>query len=128
METEPRTQRETDLMIAAAYASRFFWEENGEPVHAVRGEWQISRACSIGGRPAAALEHGQRCLELCEAYQLGWFDFGYAHDAIARAYRAAGDEVAAAQASQAARALAPQIEDREDRDLLTGDLDDLGLG
>jgi hypothetical protein len=127
METEPRTQRQTDLMIAAAYASRFFWEENGEPVHLARGEWQISRACAVGGRPPAALEHAQRCLELCEAHRLGPFDFGFAHEALARAHQAMGDDPAAAEAVRAARAVVPRIEDREDRDLLSGDLDELGL-
>jgi hypothetical protein len=127
METDPRTQRQTDLMIAAAYASRFFWEEHGEPMHLARGEWQISRACAIGGRPAAALEHARRCLELCETHQLGPFDFGYAHEALARAHRAAGDDPAAADSARAARAVARRIEDRDDRDLLTGDLDELGL-
>ena len=128
METADRTQRQTDLMIAAAYASRLFWEENGEPLHLARGEWQISRACAIGGRPAAALEHARRCLELCEAHQLSPFDFGYAHEALARAHQTSGDAAGAAQHARAARAIAPRIEDREDRDLLTGDLDELGLG
>jgi hypothetical protein len=127
METEPRSQRQTDLMIAAAYASRFFWEENGEPVHLARGEWQISRACAVGGRPVAALEHAQRCLELCAAHRLGPFDFGFAHEALARAHQASGDDGPAAQAARAARAVLPRIEDREDRDLLSGDLDELGL-
>ncbi len=126
METADRTQRQTDLMIAAAYASRFFWEENGEPLHLARGEWQISRACAIAARPAAALEHAQRCLELCEAHQLSPFDFGYAHEALARARQAAGDDDAAVADARAARAIAPRIEDREDRELLIGDLDALG--
>jgi DNA-binding transcriptional MerR regulator len=48
METEERTERENELMVAAAYASRFFWDEIGEPFRLARGEWQISRACSTG--------------------------------------------------------------------------------
>jgi hypothetical protein len=128
METEERTERETDLMIAAAYASRFFWEETGEPVHLARGEWQISRACAVGGRPVAALEHARRCLDLCQSHQLGPFDVAFAYEALARAHQAGGDDGAAGEAVCAARAIAPRIEDREDRDLLTGDLDGLGLG
>ncbi len=127
METEHRTQRQTDLMVAAAYASRFFWEENGEPLNLARGEWQISRACSIAGRPVAARGHAERCLELCETHQLSPFDFAYAHEALARAHQAAGDDVAAADAVRAARVHGQGIKDDEDRDLLTGDLDALGL-
>jgi tetratricopeptide (TPR) repeat protein len=127
MESEDRTQRQTDLMVAAAYASRFFWEDEGEPLHHARGEWQISRACAIAGRPAEAREHAERCLQLCEDHELSPFDFGYAHEALARAHHLAGDDAAARKEIRAARRIAPRIEDSEDREYLIGDLEALGL-
>jgi len=33
IEKDDRTEREIDLMIDAAHASRFFWQTVGEPVH-----------------------------------------------------------------------------------------------
>jgi hypothetical protein len=113
------------MMVAAAYASRFFWEEIGEPFRLARGEWQISRACATAGRPAAALLHAQACLALCEAEQLGPFDVGYAYEAFARAHQAAGDTHAAEDYVRRARATAPQIIDTDERDLLNSDLDSL---
>lgn len=127
METEQRTARQTEMMIAAAYASRFFWEDIGEPYRLARGEWQISRACAIAGHAAAALQHAQACMALCEQHHLGPFDIGYAHEAFARAYQANGEHQAAARSGRSAREIAPQIADPDERDLLHSDLDALGL-
>lgn len=127
METEDRSDRQTELMVAAAYASRFFWEETGEPFRLARGEWQISRACAIAGRADAALGHAQICLALCETHQLEPFDVGYAHEALARAHQTAGDHDAADEHVRAARAIAPQITDPDERDLLSSDLDALAI-
>ena len=122
LEQENRTERETDRMIDAAHASRFFWEEVGEPVHHARGEWQISRAYATAGRAEPALYHAQRCLDLCQAHGIGDFDLAYAYEALARAHGVAGDADAAAgytgQASQAAEHVAREA----DRGLLLSDL------
>ena len=122
LEQEIRTERETDRMIDAAHASRFFWEEVGEPVHHARGEWQISRAYATAGRAEPALYHAQRCLDLCQAHGIGDFDLAYAYEALARAHGVAGDADAAAgytgQASQAAEHVAREA----DRGLLLSDL------
>lgn len=120
IEKEDRTERETELMIDAAHASRFFWEEVGEPVNHTRGEWQISRAYAVAGRFEPALHHARLSLEICEANGIGGFDLGYAYEALARASK--GDESAAW--AQKARSVADSIEDEEDRAQL---LDDLAL-
>lgn len=123
IETEERSERETELMVAAAYASRLFWEETGEPFRLARGEWQISRAAAIAGRPVEALEHGELCLRLCEAHQLDPFDFGYAYEALARAQQLAANHESAAEYIDKARAVAARITDPEERALLDSDLD-----
>lgn len=118
IEKPDRTARETEMMIGAAHASRFFWEAVGEPVNHARGEWQISRAYAVAGRPEPALHHAQHCLEICEANQIKGLDLAYAYEALARASEG---EKAAAHASRA-RAIAASIEDDEDRDQLLEDL------
>ena len=125
METEGRTERENDLMVAAAYASRFFWDEIGEPFRLARGEWQISRACSVAGRPVEALAHADACRKLCETHNLGAFDIGYAYEALARALQIAGDNQQASDYVRKAREIAPQITDTDERELLDSDLDAL---
>ena len=122
LEKEARTDRQTELMVAAAYASRFFWEGPGEPVHHVRGEWQISRACATADMPEAALAHARRCLELCQEHGIQDFDIAYAYEALARAHHAAGDTDAAKHFAEQARAAAELVSDQEDRELVDSDL------
>jgi DNA-binding transcriptional MerR regulator len=122
LEKEDRTERETELMVAAAYASRFFWEEPGDAVRHVRGEWQISRACAVAEMAEAALRHGHRCLALCEEHGIADFDLAYAYEALARAHAVAGDDQSAKQYADQARAAAELISDQEDRELVDSDL------
>src|SRR6266536_5996975 len=97
IEKPDRTERETDLMIDAAHASRFFWEDSGEPVNHARGEWQISRAYAEAKRPEPSLYHARRCLQVCEAHSIGDFDLAYAYEAMARAHLIAGEKDEAAE-------------------------------
>lgn len=123
MESAERSERETELMVAAAYASRLFWEEIGEPYRLARAEWQISRAAAVAGRPAEALGHARSCLTLCEAHELGPFDVGFAYEAFARAHHLARDDESAADYARLARAAAEQVTDPKERALLEGDVD-----
>lgn len=125
LETEERTERETEMMVAAAYASRLFWDDIGEPFRLARGEWQISRACSVAGRPVEALAHAEACRKLCETHQLDAFDIAYAYEAFARAHQGAGENQQASEYIRRARELAPQITDADERELLQSDLDAL---
>ena len=122
IEKEDRSDRETDLMIDAAHASRFFWEAVGEPVNHARGEWQISRAYAVAGRPEPSLHHAKRSLEICEANGIGDFDLAYAHEAMARAYAVAGEGSKSAEWAEKARRVLPEIADEDDRVQLLEDL------
>ena len=109
-------------MVAAAYASRFFWELPGGVVQHLRDEWQISRACATAGEPEGAIAHARRCLELCQQHGVRGFDLAYAYEALARAHLVAGDAETAIQCAAQARAAAALVSNAEDRDLLDGDL------
>jgi hypothetical protein len=122
LEKENRSERETDLMVAAAHASRFFWEEIGEPVNHARGDWQLARVYATAGRPEPALHHAGRCLAICTEHAIGDFDLAYAHEALARAHALAGRRADAVRHDGLARAAAQQISDAEDRDALLADL------
>jgi tetratricopeptide (TPR) repeat protein len=122
LEKEDRTERESDRMIDAGHASRFFWEEVGEPVNHARGEWQISRAYAAAGRAEPALHHARRCLELCEEHEIGDFDLAYAYEALARALDLAGDADGAAGYTEEASQAAEHVADTADRELLLSDL------
>jgi DNA-binding transcriptional MerR regulator len=125
LEKDDRTERESERMIDAAHASRFFWEQVGEPANHARGEWQISRAYATVGRPEPALHHARRCLSICEEHGIGDFDLAYAFEALARACAAGGDANAADRYRRQAHQAAGQVADEEDRELLLNDLADL---
>ncbi len=122
LEQPQRSDRENGHMIDAAHASRFFWEQVGEPVNHARGEWQISRVYVTVGRTEPAIHHARLCLETCEQHGLGAFDLGYAFEALARSHAAAGDLQAAARYSRRAQECAAQITGGDDRALLLDDL------
>jgi heme-degrading monooxygenase HmoA len=126
LERTDRTDDETDRMVAAAHASRFFWEEIGEPVHHARSEWQLARAYVAAGRAEPALYHARRCLAICEEHAIGGFDLAYAHEALARAHTLAGESDAAAGHLAQARAEAVSVTDADDRELLLADLETIG--
>ena len=122
----PDRDAEEDLrMLHAAHASRFHWGEIGEPVNLARGEWQCSRVYAVLGRAEPARFHAERCLELCEANGIGDLDLAYAHEALARAERLAGDEEAVRRHLDDARAAATRIAEAEDREHFLRDLADL---
>jgi hypothetical protein len=122
LENSDRTPMQDDEMIHAAHASRYHWGEVGEPVNLARGEWQCSRVYSVLRRPEPALWHARRCLALCEEHGIVDWDIAFAHEAIARALRVAGDHAGADAAVSRARELAGSIADAEDRELLESDL------
>ena len=122
MEKPDRTPRETELMIHAAHAQRFLWEDVGTALNHARGEWQVSRAYVVAERPGPALHHAALCLEIAESEELGPFDVACGHEAIARALSLAGQLERAAQHVEVARQIAALIEDEEERKVLLEDL------
>lgn len=125
LEKEDRTGEESELMINAAHASRAFWGEFGTPVNFARGEWQISHVYATVRRAEPALHHARRCLEICEAHELGAFDLAYAYEALARANAVAGDRELCSRHERLSREAAESIAAKEDRAMLLSDLETL---
>ena len=122
LEKPDRTAAEDDEMIHSAHASRFHWGEVGESVNLARGEWQCSRVYAVLGRAEPALWHARRCVAINEANGIADWDIASAYEAMARAHLAAGDldEVAAWKAK--ATAALDGIADKDDREVIEGDL------
>lgn len=125
LERGDRTLAQDDEMLHAAHASRHHWGQVGQPVHLARGEWQCSRVYAVLRRAEPALHHARRCLELAEAHDLGPFDVGIGHEALARACLVAGDAGESAGHLRQARSAADEITDDEDRAVLLADVVDL---
>ncbi|GIH17382.1 hypothetical protein Raf01_55540 [Rugosimonospora africana] len=122
LERTGRGRDEDDEMLHAAHASRYHWGVVGEPVNRARGEWQVSRVYAVLGRAEPALHHGRRCLELVEEHGLSSFDLAYAHEAIARAHRVAGERDQTRRHVELARVATDKVTDPEERNLLDADL------
>lgn len=124
LERQDRTPAETDEMIHAAHASRFHWSrvDGVEAVNLARGEWQCSRVYAVLGRGEPALWHARRCLDINEAAGIGDWDIASAYEAMARASAVIGDPVAATDWTARATAALDGIADKDDRDLIEGDI------
>lgn len=126
-----RAERSADddlEMIHMAHASRHHWGVAGQPVHWARGEWQCARVYAVVGRAEPALYHGGRCLALCEANAIGDFDLAFAHEALARGLKVAGDREACARHLELARAAGARIADDGDRRHFEAELATIGSG
>jgi DNA-binding transcriptional MerR regulator len=124
LELPERTPEQVDEMIHSAHASRYHWGEvaDAEPVNLARGEWQCSRVYAVLGRAEPALWHARRCVAINEAAGSGDWDIASAYEAMARAYLAAGDAAQVAAWKDKASAALDGIADRDDRELIEGDL------
>lgn len=112
-----RTPDEDDAMLAAAHASRYHWSQaSREAKHQARGEWQLARVYSVLGRGEPALYHAERCLEWCGRGKVRDWDVAFAHEALARAHKVAGNAEAAERHKRLAREAGDAIADHEDRE------------
>jgi DNA-binding transcriptional MerR regulator len=125
LEQEGRTGDDDAQMIHTAHASRYHWGQvpTATPAHLARGEWLVSRVYAMVGRAEPALYHARRVLDLCQRSGIGDFDLAFAYEALARASAVAGDADRAREYTDQALAVAEDIADDEDRDLVLADLE-----
>jgi len=122
LERPHRSVGDDDLMVHAVHASRYHWGIAGGPRQWARGEWQCSRVYAVLGRSEPALHHARRCLDLATEHDLGPFDTGAAHEAIARAHQVGGDSSHAAEHKALAQEQSAHVTDAEDKAIHDGDL------
>ena len=116
LEQEQRTADEDDAMLNAAHASRWHWSRASEEAkHQARGEWQLARVYAVLGRGEPAVHHARRCLDWCGRGDVEDWDLAFAHEALARAHRVAGNPEEAERHKRLARELGDAIADPDDR-------------
>lgn len=112
---------QVDEMLSSAFAQRAHWYQVGDARNRAIADWQVSRAAVLAGYPDLARRFGERSLQ--EADALDPFVRGFAHEAIARAAASVDDVETFETHLAAARELAGQIDDEEERRVLVADLD-----
>ncbi|MBC7529482.1 MAG: hypothetical protein H7308_18285 [Chthonomonadaceae bacterium] len=122
MESQERSPEEERFMVALNQASIFHWlqrEDCNDEALSI-GYWQASRIQTLLNNATEALRHAHICLSYSK--HLSPFYLGCAHEALARAYRFAGDSVTASGHLSEAKRLVVLIEDEEEREQLLTDL------
>jgi hypothetical protein len=116
-------EERTELLVGA-FASAFHWSQIGTAANRARGEHLISRTALRVGEAGLALTHARRCLALATANPdvVEDWDFGFAHEAVARALAANGSIDEAREHLQEARRIAAAVTDEEDRVILEAEI------
>jgi len=125
LDKDGRTFAENAEMLTAVFASRYHWRQIGDAKNFSVSDWQVSRVAAVLGYPDLAEEYGHRSLEVACSAHLRPFYVAYAHEALARAARLAGNREAVASHLAAAYEMLDLIDDAEERDLVATDLADL---
>jgi len=125
LDKQSRSEDEQAEMLTAAFTSRYHWQQVGDARNFTVGDWQISRVAAVLGYPDLAEQYGKRSLHVASLSGLAPFYVGYAHEALARAARLAGNRGVVATQLEAAHEMLAQVEDGAERDLLAADLKDI---
>ena len=99
------------LMLQAAAIARRAWGHAGTWLHAERAEYRLALCHAVAGQGEQAVQHAQLCLAACQAAgsEADAVEHFFAHEAMARAQRAAGALAEAAAARARMAALLPAI-------------------
>lgn len=131
IERGDRTADEDDEMLHRAHASAYHWlhAAGATAANRARSQWLCSRVHAVAAQPEGALYHARRCLALVEERgdEMEDWDLAAAHEALARAHLVAGDDEAARQEFELARAETEKIANHHDRKHIDADLDSLAL-
>jgi ribosomal-protein-alanine N-acetyltransferase len=122
LDKSERTVEEQEQMVHAAHASLYHWGVIGTPLEFERGEWQISRVYAVLNRPEPALHHAKRCLDICQANEIGDFDIAFAYEAMARASAIAGQRGDCEKYTDLAKQAGDRIEDKDNRNYFFSEL------
>lgn len=125
LDKQPRSDEEKAEILTAAFASRYHWRQVGDAKNFSVSDWQISRVAAVLGYPDLAEEYGKRSLHVASLAGLAPFYVGYAHEALARAARMAGNRDDVTEQLDAAHEMLAQVEDSGERDLLAADLKEI---
>ena len=122
LETRPKTPRECAKLLHGAHASAHHWYEVGTVANHARAECLVANAHAAVGDGETALFHAKICVTLTESHPdvMEDWDLAFAHDAVARAFAAAGSTEPSAAARRAAREFGDRIADEAEKKVFDG--------
>ncbi len=122
LDKKDRTKDQDLLMMHTAHASRYHWDQIGEPLNFARGDWQLARVYAVLGFGVMAYKYAQSSLAWCEKEKLGDFDLAFAYEALARASSVSGDIAKVGGYIHLAKNAADTIEKEDDRNYFLSEL------
>ena len=125
IEKKDRTPEDDRLMVALNQASVYHWLQRADCGNQQLsiGFWQASRIQSLLGNAVEAMRHGEVCMSY--SGELEPFYLGYAHEALARAAKLAGNAKLTRSHEEQAKKLAEEIRKKDERSLLLKDLESI---
>ena len=118
---------EIEEMIHVAHASFWHWTqvEDHTPTNISVGTWQLSRVYAVANLPERAMYFAERCIRVSKENDIPPFYTAYAHEAMARANKTAGDLEAARDNIEKAKKFAEEVEEKEDQKAILDDLNSI---
>lgn len=122
LEHPNRSSDDDTSLLAAAHASLWHWRQRPDCTsrNLSVGYWMLARVYAVLGSAAEARRYGLLSLEAA-ALEPPFYQ-GYAHEALARAARAAGELQVAETHLAEARRFAEQVAEADERAMLENDL------
>lgn len=125
LEKSDRDSEDDIRMVTYAHASLAHWISAGGPIEKLRGFWLLSRVYCVIEDAKQATMYARLCNHLTEANQAQAqdFDLAYAAEALARSYALSGETDLANAALFKAEMLGNMIQNDEDREIFSKDLE-----
>jgi hypothetical protein len=120
-----RTPEDDRQMLTLAFASRWHWRAVGTPENTVVSDWQVAHVASLLGEPRLAVHFATAAYDAARSESLpDWLKASTA-EGLARAHACADDAAAFERFAGETRELVAGLDDEEDRELITGQLDSI---
>src|SRR3954451_349068 len=122
IDVSERTADQDRQMLTLAFAARWHWGEVGTPENRVVSDWQGAHVASLVGETTLAPSYARSAYDQARAGEMpAWLRASTA-EGMARACAAAGDTDAFERFADETRGLLADLDDEEDRELISGQL------
>ncbi|MDD4663182.1 MAG: hypothetical protein PHD83_00770 [Caldisericia bacterium] len=119
--------QELETILHLAHTSFWHWSQNpkAQPSNIAIGYWMLSRVYAVAKNTTQSLLYAQKCLEHNQTNKLNAFSFGYAYEALARAYYLIQHQEKMEECLQKGYEYVEKVQDAEEKQFLTADLNEL---
>ena len=124
IEQAERSPEEEAQLVALGHASLFHWTQRADCTdkNLSIAHWLLSRIYAVLGEPLQARRYAESCLRISQRPDVEPLYLAFAQEAVARSASLRADWSTVSTSLREARALADQVVDPENRNLLLADL------